>query len=52
MYNTVTFWDSKVAILLGLAEAQIELGLSVIVDSVFTCLNLDERRLLNDPSVP
>jgi hypothetical protein len=24
----------------------------LIIDSVFTCLNLDERRLLNDPSVP
>lgn len=32
---TVSFWDSKVAILLGLTEAQLELGVSVILDSVF-----------------
>jgi predicted kinase len=38
---TVAFWDSKVAILLGLAEVQIELGLSVIVDSVF--MNTDRH---------
>lgn len=31
----VTFWDSKVAILLDLTRVQLELGLSVIVDSVF-----------------
>lgn len=31
----VQFWDSKVAILLGLAERQLALSLSVIVDSVF-----------------
>jgi predicted kinase len=31
----VAFWDSKVAILLGLMSHQLELGLSVIVDSVF-----------------
>ena len=31
----VAFWDSKVAILLGLMSVQLELGLSVIVDSVF-----------------
>src|SRR5215510_12691971 len=29
------FWDSQISILLGLAEAQLELGLDVIVDSVF-----------------
>lgn len=29
------FWDSRIEILLGLAEAQLELGMSVIVDSVF-----------------
>jgi len=29
------FWDSQIVILLGLAEAQLELGVSVIVDSVF-----------------
>lgn len=32
---TVAFWDSKIEILLGLAERQLELGLSVIVDSIF-----------------
>lgn len=31
----VAFWDSRVAILLGLTETQLELGVSVIVDSVF-----------------
>lgn len=31
----VEFWDSKVAILLGLIERQLELGMSVIADSVF-----------------
>lgn len=31
----VSFWDSKVAILLDLAKVQLELGLSVILDSVF-----------------
>ena len=38
---TVEFWDSKVAILLGLAERQLELSLSVIVDSVF--MNMDRN---------
>ena len=38
---TVSFWDSKVAILLGLTETQLELGISVIVDSVF--MNLDRN---------
>lgn len=31
----IPFWDSKVAILLGLTRVQLELGISVIVDSVF-----------------
>jgi len=31
----IAFWDSKVAILLRLVDVQLELGLSVIVDSVF-----------------
>ena len=31
----VAFWDSKVAILLRLVDVQLELGLNVIVDSVF-----------------
>ena len=31
----IDFWDSRVEILLGLAEAQLELGINVIVDSVF-----------------
>ncbi|GAB4498444.1 MAG: hypothetical protein OHK003_10670 [Anaerolineales bacterium] len=38
---TVQFWDSKVAVLLGLAERQLEMGLSVIVDSVF--MNTDRH---------
>lgn len=38
---TVAFWDSKVAVLLGLTETQIELGVSVIVDSVF--MNMDRN---------
>lgn len=37
----VEFWDSKVAILLRLTEVQLELGLSVIVDSVF--MNMDRN---------
>jgi predicted kinase len=37
----VAFWDSKVAILLDLTETQLELGLSVIVDSVF--MNMDRN---------
>lgn len=37
----VEFWDSKVAILLGLAEAQLEFGISVVVDSVF--MNTDRH---------
>jgi len=35
------FWDSQISILLGLAEAQLELGLDVIVDSVF--MNTDRH---------
>lgn len=31
----IEFWDSKVAVLLRLTEVQLELGLSIIVDSVF-----------------
>lgn len=31
----IDFWDSRVEILLGLAEAQLELDISVIMDSVF-----------------
>lgn len=38
---SVAFWDSKVAILLGLTQTQLELGLSVIVDSVF--MNMDRN---------
>jgi predicted kinase len=37
----IAFWDSKVAILLRLTEVQLELGLSVIVDSVF--MNMDRN---------
>jgi hypothetical protein len=37
----IPFWDSKVAILLRLVEVQLELGLSVIVDSVF--MNMDRN---------
>ena len=37
----IPFWDSKVEILLGITEVQLELGLSVIVDSVF--MNMDRN---------
>jgi predicted kinase len=37
----IDFWDSKVAILLHLTEVQLEVGLSVIVDSVF--MNMDRQ---------
>lgn len=37
----ISFWDSRVAVLLRLTEVQLELGLSVIVDSVF--MNLDRN---------
>jgi len=38
----IEFWDSKVAILLGLIETQLELGISVIADSVF--MNKDRNQ--------
>jgi predicted kinase len=41
----VAFWDSRVAILLGLTEAQLEVGLSVIMDSVF--MNKDRNHAQN-----
>jgi predicted kinase len=37
----VEFWDSQVEVLLALTEAQLEIGLSVIVDSVF--MNTDRE---------
>lgn len=37
----VSFWDSKVSILLDLIETQLKLGLSVIADSVF--MNMDRN---------
>jgi predicted kinase len=37
----IEFWDSKVGILLHLVEVQLDLGLSVIVDSVF--MNTDRH---------
>ena len=37
----IPFWDSKVQILLRLTEVQLELGLSVIVESVF--MNMDRN---------
>jgi len=37
----VEFWDSQVEVLLTLVEAQLEIGLSVIVDSVF--MNMDRQ---------
>ena len=40
-HPNVAFWDSKVAILLGLTETQLDLGISVIVDSVF--MNTDRN---------
>jgi predicted kinase len=36
-----SFWDSKIAILLDVAETQLRLGLDVIVDSVF--MNTDRQ---------
>ncbi len=41
----VEFWNSKVAILLDVTEMQLELGLSVIVDSVF--MNTDRQHAQN-----
>jgi len=37
----VSFWDSRVAILLDVVETQLNLGLNVIVDSVF--MNMDRH---------
>jgi predicted kinase len=37
----IEFWDSKVAILLRLVDVQLELGLSLVVDSVF--MNMDRN---------
>ena len=37
----IPFWDSKVEILLGITKVQLELGLNVIVDSVF--MNMDRN---------
>jgi len=37
----ISFWDSKVAILLDLVNTQLELGLDVIADSVF--MNMDRH---------
>ncbi len=37
----ISFWDSKVRILLDLVNTQLELGLDVIVDSVF--MNMDRQ---------
>lgn len=37
----VPFWDSRVAVLLGLVNTQLEMGLDVIVDSVF--MNMDRH---------
>lgn len=37
----ISFWDSRVEILLKLTEVQLELGISVIVDSVF--MNMDRN---------
>ena len=37
----IPFWDSKVAILLRLVEVQLNLGLSLVVDSVF--MNMDRN---------
>jgi predicted kinase len=39
--NDLPFWDTLVAMLLHLTEAQLQLGLSVIVDSVF--MNTDRQ---------
>ena len=42
----VEFWDSKVAVLLGLIETQLELGVSVIADSVFMNRDRDHAQEL------
>jgi hypothetical protein len=48
-YAGIPIWDAieRIAIVVRATGSDV-----LIVDSVFTCLNLDERRLLNDPSVP
>ncbi len=48
-YAGIPIWDSVERI----AHVVRETGADILfVDSVMTCLNLDERRLLSDPSVP
>jgi predicted kinase len=42
----IAFWDSKVAILLRLTEVQLELGLSVIVESVFMSMDRNHAQEL------
>jgi hypothetical protein len=48
-YAGVPIWDAIERIAYVVRETGSDV---LIIDSVFTCLNLDERRLLNDPSVP
>ena len=48
-YAGVPIWDAIERIAYVLRETGSDV---LMIDSVFTSLNLDERRLLNDPSVP
>ncbi|HEY1168372.1 MAG TPA: hypothetical protein VGE81_05270 [Candidatus Limnocylindrales bacterium] len=45
----VPIWDSIERIAYVVRETASEV---LLIDSILSCLNLDERRLLNDPSVP
>ena len=48
-YAGLPIWDAIERIAYVTADSGSDV---LMIDSVFTCLNLDERRLLNDPSVP
>ena len=48
-YAGVPIWDSIKRIAYVVRETATEI---LLIDSILSCLNLDERRLLNDPSVP
>ena len=48
-YAGVPIWEAIERIAYVIRETASDV---LIIDSVFTCLNLDERRLLADPSVP
>jgi hypothetical protein len=48
-YAGVPIWDSIERIAYVVRETGTEV---LLIDSILSCLNLDERRVLNDPSVP